>query len=77
MILNEWEKIRTSHEMLWGTIDWQLVVTWRVLSSDNRTVNMWSYKCSEDEKQQFLEATKLPIEEFEQQLQDYIVATFE
>jgi hypothetical protein len=76
MILLPWEYIRTRHEMLWWTIDWQLVITRSKLNIDWITQDMWSYKCSEIEKQNFLWTSITDISIFEQAMQDYIIANF-
>lgn len=76
MILNAGEYIRTNNENIGGTVDGQLVVTWRKLDANSACLDMGVYKCTTEEKAQFVEASLLPILEFEQAMQDYIVANF-
>lgn len=76
MILNAGEYIRTSNENLGGTEDGQLVVIWRKLDANGACLDMGTYKCTPEEKDQFMQACSLPILEFEQAMQDYIVANF-
>jgi hypothetical protein len=76
MILNTGEYIRTSHEHLGGVPTGQLVVTWRKLDLNGACLDMGSYKCTPTEQALFEASASLPILEFEQAMQDYIVANF-